>query len=132
MTKSIIFFIAITALSLSSCKNALEDRLPGSWSYVNYETRTIEFNNSSSTELDTIKGSIVFTEEGTGTLTISGAATSFYWTNVEDSVYFTIDGKEIDYFVTDNSKDSQQWQATLIENGTDYKFTTEQEIVLAQ
>ena len=127
-----LYLSLLVLISISSCNREVEDRLPGSWSYTNNEIRTVKYSTSTNEESETITGTIDFIDDGTGNLTVNSEKTTFTWSTSEDSVQFFIKGKTINYFVTDNSKDSQQWKSVQVENGSNYSFTIEQEIILAR
>ena len=128
----IILLITTLALSSSSCKREVEDRLPGDWNYTETGTNTVDYNANSNTEEFNNTGTATFIDDGTGSFTIGTTVSVITWEVSGDTINITEEGKSISYFITNNEKSLQEWEAKYIETGDDFNFTSEIKLTLTQ
>jgi len=128
----ILFVTVIALLSSTSCKREVEDRLPGDWNYTEIGTSTVEYNGNANTEEVNNTGSATFVDDGTGIMTLNTTDSPVTWEIAGDTIHITKQNKPVSYFIENNEKDLQEWEAKYIEIGDDYTFTTEINLTLSR
>lgn len=124
--------VVLATLTFSSCKREVEDRLPGDWNYTESGTLTVLYDGSTSTQEINNTGTVTFADNGTGTITIGTVESSVTWETLNDTINITKGGTSMSYFVTNNEKTLQEWEAKHVENGVDFTFTTDSKLTLTQ
>jgi len=128
----ILFIAATTLLNSSSCKREVEDRLPGDWNYTEVGTSTVEYNGNANTKEVNNTGTATFVDDGTGIMTLDATNSPVTWEIAGDTIHITKENKPVSYFIENNEKDLQEWEAKHIETGDDYTFTTEVKLTLSR